>query len=583
MGKAKSLLKYASKYKMRYFVGIVFLLMVDILQLIPPKILGHLTDSLTLGEATSKMIAIAIIQMLLLALLMAIGRFMWRIYVNGTSRKIEYDIRNKFFRHLQELSINFYNENKTGDLMALATNDLNAVRMALGPGVIMFFDAVVLTIATVIIMLTINFKLTLLAIIPLPFIAISSRIFGKKIHKRFTKVQRCFSKITDLVQENFSGIRIIQSFVQEEKEFERFAKENENNFRANMDFIKIWGVFSPLVEFISLLSFVILVAVGGTFVILGNISVGDFITFNMYLGNLVWPMMAIGWVINNLQRGLASLERIEAVLVQKPEIVDNNVKNIKSIKGDIELKSLTFSYPGTDTDVLKNINLTIKEGEILGIVGRTGSGKSTLINLLLRLYNIENDKIIIGGEDINRIPIKVLRENVGFVSQDPFLFSNTISENINLAFENMNIEEVYEAAKNSDIYDNVMDFPNKFDTVVGERGTTLSGGQKQRVSIARALIKKPELLILDDCLSAVDAKTEVKILGNLNRIMKNQTSIIISHRISAIKNADKIIVLENGEIVQSGTHGELLLEEGIYKDIYEKQQLEDAIMAEEVE
>lgn len=583
MGKVKSLLKYAAKYKMRYFVGIVFLLMVDIVQLIPPKILGHLTDSLTLGEATSKMIAIAIIQMLLLALLMAIGRFMWRIYVNGTSRKIEYDIRNKFFRHLQELSINFYNENKTGDLMALATNDLNAVRMALGPGVIMFFDAVVLTIATVIIMLTINFKLTLLAIIPLPFIAISSRIFGKKIHKRFTKVQRCFSKITDLVQENFSGIRIIQSFVQEEKEFERFAKENENNFRANMDFIKIWGVFSPLVEFISLLSFVILVAVGGTFVILGNISVGDFITFNMYLGNLVWPMMAIGWVINNLQRGLASLERIEAVLVQKPEIVDNNVKNIKSIKGDIELKNLTFSYPGTDTDVLKNINLTIKEGEILGIVGKTGSGKSTLINLLLRLYNIENDKIIIGGEDINRIPIKVLRENVGFVSQDPFLFSNTISENINLAFENMNIEEVYEAAKNSDIYDNVMDFPNKFDTVVGERGTTLSGGQKQRVSIARALIKKPELLILDDCLSAVDAKTEVKILGNLNRIMKNQTSIIISHRISAIKNADKIIVLENGEIVQSGTHDELLLEEGIYKDIYEKQQLEDAIMAEEVE
>ncbi|MGG7165482.1 ABC transporter ATP-binding protein [Clostridium ihumii] len=583
MGKVKSLLKYAAKYKMRYFVGIVFLLMVDIVQLIPPKILGHLTDSLTLGEATSKMIAVAIIQMLLLALFMAIGRFMWRIYVNGTSRKIEYDIRNKFFRHLQELSINFYNENKTGDLMALATNDLNAVRMALGPGVIMFFDAVVLTIATVIIMLTINFKLTLLAIIPLPFIAISSRIFGKKIHKRFTKVQRCFSKITDLVQENFSGIRIIQSFVQEEKEFERFAKENENNFRANMDFIKIWGVFSPLVEFISLLSFVILVAVGGTFVILGNISVGDFITFNMYLGNLVWPMMAIGWVINNLQRGLASLERIEAVLVQKPEIVDNNVKNIKSIKGDIELKNLTFSYPGTDTDVLKNINLTIKEGEILGIVGRTGSGKSTLINLLLRLYNIENDKIIIGGEDINRIPIKVLRENVGFVSQDPFLFSNTISENINLAFENMNIEEIYEAAKNSDIYDNVMDFPNKFDTVVGERGTTLSGGQKQRVSIARALIKKPELLILDDCLSAVDAKTEVKILGNLNRIMKNQTSIIISHRISAIKNADKIIVLENGEIVQSGTHGELLLEEGIYKDIYEKQQLEDAIMAEEVE
>lgn len=580
MGKLNSLLKYAKKYKKRYFVGIVFLIIVDFIQLAPPKILGYLTDSLAQGTATKGKITVAVVSILLIAAIMATCRFMWRIYINGTARYVEYDIRSKFFKHLQSLSTNYYNKNKTGDLMALATNDLNAVRMALGQGVIMFCDAVVLTIATLIIMLSINTKLTLISLIPLPFVAIISRRFGRSIHKKFTRVQSCFSKLTDVVQENFSGIRIVKSFVQEEKEYEKFLEENKNNLNANMDFIRVWGIFSPLIELIASLSFVILIAIGGRFVILGNISLGEFITFNMYLGNLVWPMMAMGWVINNLQRGYASLERIEEVLNTQPEILDKYVDKIESLNGDIVIKDLTFAYPDTDLAALKDINITIKKGETLGIVGRTGSSKTTLINLLLRLYNVENGKILINGKDINKIPLDTLRHNIGFVSQDPFLFSTTLAENINLAYNELNMDKVIEATRNADVYDNIMDFPEGFDTMVGERGVTLSGGQKQRASIARALIKNPDILILDDCLSAVDAKTEVKILDNLKKIMKDKTSIIISHRISAVKEANQIIVLEQGKIAQKGTHEELKNEEGIYREIYEKQQIEQAIMAE---
>lgn len=581
MDKIKELLKYAKQYKKRYFIGIFFLILVDFLQLVPPKILGFLTDSFALGSANKNTLVKSIIYILVIASVIAIGRFMWRIYVNGTSRKIEYDIRSKFFKHLQGLSSNFYNERKTGDLMALATNDLNAVRMALGPGVIMFFDAVVLTIATIVIMLTINVPLTLLSLIPLPFVAFVSQKFGKRIHRKFTKVQRCFSKLTDIVQENFSGIRIVKSFVQEEREYEKFIEENDKNFQVNMEFIRIWGVFFPLIEFISSLSFALLIVVGGTFVVLGKISLGDFVTFNMYLGNLVWPMMAIGQVINNLQRGFASLERIEEVLNTKPDIVDCCTSYVDKLQGDIVIKDLTFSYNNTTTPALKNINLRVKQGETLGIVGKTGSSKSTLISLLLKLYNVEDGKIFIGDKDINRISLNSLRTNIGFVSQDPFLFSTSLAENIGLAFHEVGIEKIHDATKKADIYDNIIDFPKQFETMVGERGTTLSGGQKQRCSIARALIKDPDILILDDCLSAVDAKTEAIILENLKDVMKKKTSIIVSHRISAIKDAHNIIVLEQGEIVQEGTHEELKNMPGIYKDIYEKQQIEQEIMEEE--
>lgn len=581
MKKIRALFKYARPYKMRYIWGIFCLILVDFLQLIPPKILGDVTDSLMYGNGSNMLLLKSIGIILVITVLIAFGRFVWRIYVNGSSRKIEYDIRSAYVKHLQSLSSDFYDERKTGDLMALATNDLNAVRMAVGPGVIMFFDSVVLTFATLFIMLSINVKLTVLALIPLPFIAIVSTKFGKMLHSKFGRVQRCFGRLTDVVQENFSGIRIVKSFVQEKKEYDKFLKENDNNFDANMDFVKIWGVFSPLVEFISLLSFAILIGVGGTLVIEGNISVGEFITFNMYLGNLVWPMRAVGMVINTIQRGDASLERIEEVMRVKPRIVDSSMaKDVEHLEGDIKIEDLNFKYKTGTGEVLKNVNLTIKSGETLGVVGRTGSSKTTLISLLLRLYNVEDGKVFIGGRDINKITLHSLRKNIGFVSQDPFLFSDTIADNICLAFDEVDMDKVKEATKMADIYDNIMDFPDKFDTMVGERGTTLSGGQKQRSSIARALIKNPDILILDDCLSAVDAKTEVSILKSLKEFMKNRTSIIVSHRISSVKDADNIIVLDNGSIVEYGTHEELLGINGIYKDIYNKQQIEEEIMSE---
>ncbi|EYE88328.1 multidrug ABC transporter ATPase [Fervidicella metallireducens AeB] len=582
MNKFKSLIRYTSKYKFRYLIGITFLLLIDLIQLIPPKLIGYLTDLLSKGNATKAHLIKYISLIVLISFSMAIGRYIWRIYIFGSARLVEFDMRNKLFQHLQKLSQNFYNQHKTGDLMALATNDLNAVRMTLGQGIIMITDAIVLTITTLSIMLSINVKLTLISLIPLPFVALVATKFGKIIHNKFLKVQESFSKLTDIVQENFSGIRIIKSFVQEEKEYIKFTKENQHNYETNMELVKIWGMFFPLVEFIASLSFVFLTGVGGTYVIYGYISLGDFIAFNMYIGTLVWPMMAFGWVINIIQRGLASLERIENILHQKPDVFDNDVKDLKYLNGDISIKNLTFKYPDTESPALENINLTVKEGQTLGIIGKTGSGKSTLVNLLLRLYNVNDNTIFIGGIDINRIPLKILRESIGFVPQDSFLFSTTITENINLPLEQLDMAEIIESTKAADIYDNILNFKDGFDTIVGERGVTLSGGQKQRISIARTLIKNPKILIFDDCLSAVDAKTEVNILSNLKNIMKEKTSIIISHRISAVKDADLIVVLDDGKIVEMGLHSQLIEMNGIYKSIFDKQQIEEKIQSEEV-
>lgn len=584
MKNIKILLNYAKKYYKSYFIGLFCLISIDLIQLIPPKLIGHLVDLLGKGNASTSDIMSCILYILLISVFISFGRYMWRIYIFGTSRKIEYNMRNELFEHFQSLSLKFYNKNKTGDLMALSTNDLNAVRMTLGNGVVMISDSIIMTITTVGIMLSINVKLTLMALIPLPFLAIVGAKFGEKIHHRFSKVQESFSKLTDIVQENFSGIRIIKSFVQEARELEKFTKENQNNFETNMYLTKIWGMFFPLIEFIASLGFVILVGIGGTYVIYNYISLGDFISFNMYLGSLVWPMMAIGWVINIIQRGFASLERIQNILNQKTDIFDNDreIENIDSLNGDIVINNLSFTYPEKENPVLKNINLTIRKGESLGVIGKTGSGKSTLVNLLVRLYNVAPQSIIINKHDINKIPLRTLRENIGFVPQDAFLFSTTLAENINLPLDTLNMENIARSAKSADIHEDIMNFKEKFDTVVGERGVTLSGGQKQRISIARALLKSPEVLIFDDCLSAVDAKTEVKILENLKQSMIGKTSIIISHRISALKDADNIIVLDNGEIVESGTHKALIENQKFYYGIYQKQLIEQKLQEEEV-
>lgn len=582
MKNLKSLLKQAHKYRYRYLLGITFLLIVDIAQLVPPKLVGFLTDSIKSNNVSKELILKYIFYIIITYTAIVVGRFVWRIYIFGTARHLEYDMRNQLFKHLQKLSLNFYNHNKTGDLMAHATNDLNAVRMSLSGGVVMIVDSIVLTITTLIVMLSINVKLTLLVLIPLPFLTIVATKFGKVIHKKFKRVQEAFSKLSDMVQENFSGIRIIKSFVQEKKEYDKFTNENTTNFKANMSLVKTIGIFHPLVEFIASLSLIILIAVGGIYTVYGIISLGDFISFNMYLGNLVWPMMAIGWVINQIQRGLASYERIQKIMDQNPEIVDIDTDDVASIDGDININNLTFIYPEAEVPALLDINLSIKKGQTLGIIGKTGSGKSTIVNLLTHLYNIDDGCININGHDINRIPLHVLRENIGFVQQDAFLFSTTIAENINLGLEEFDMERIIKSARDADIYDNIMDFPDKFNTMVGERGVTLSGGQKQRISIARSLIKNPEILIFDDCLSAVDAKTEVKILDNLKRIMKDKTSIIISHRISAVKDADIIAVLDSGKIIESGNHEELLKNKGLYYNIFEKQLIEQRLQEEEV-
>ncbi|WP_040211424.1 ABC transporter ATP-binding protein [Clostridium polynesiense] len=580
MHKLKSIFKYAYKYKNKYMLGIGVLLLVDLVQLAPPKIIGVISDSLSTGYASDKFILKFVLLLLAAASVIAAGRFIWRIFIIGTSKNIEYDIRNTFFKHLQSMSINFYNSKKTGDLMALATNDLNSVVHALGFGVVMIVDSIFMSFITIIIMLSINTKLTIISLIPLPFISIIASKFGKKIHKKYMSVQKAYSSLTDIVQENLSGIRVVKSYVQEDSEFEKFSAENNHNLKENMEFAKLWGLLHPLVELLASLGFVIFIGLGGLYVIQGDISLGDFVAFNMYLGQLVWPMMAIGWVINVIQRGFASLERIEEILKENPEIVSTpGVHTINSINGDIDIKDLTFYYKDTKEPALKNINLHVNKGETLGIIGRTGSGKSTLVNLLVRLFNIDDGKITINGYDINSIPLKTLRENIALAS-DPFLFSSNITENINLSQDSLNIEAVIKASKDADIYDNIMDFPEGFDTIVGERGVTLSGGQKQRVSIARALIKDPEILILDDCLSAVDAKTEAKILENLKSIMMDRTSIIISHRISAVKNSDNILVLDEGEIVEQGKHSELISLKGLYNEIYEKQLIEEKIQEE---
>ena len=464
--------------------------------------------------------------------------------------------------------------------MAHATNDISAVRMALGPGVVMITDAVFITIAAFFMMIkTANVKLTILALLPLPFLAIMVGKFGKLIHSRFKDVQDSFSNLTDKVQENFAGIRVVKSFVQEEKEIEKFTESNTHNFKMNIRLVKAWGMFFPLIQFISSLSFLVVIWYGGTLVISGSISLGDFIAFNSYLSLMVWPMIAIGQVINVLQRGTASMERLNEIFNEKPEIYDSkDTVNLSHIKGKVEFKDLSFKYPGTENYAIQNINVNIGQGRTLAIIGRTGSGKTTLVNLLLRLFNTLEGKILVDGIDINKIPLKTLRENIGYVSQDSFLFSNTVKENIAFAFEGtIPDEEIYNAAKAAELYNNIMEFPDRFDTMLGERGVTLSGGQKQRTAIARAIIKNPSILILDDSLSAVDTQTEEKILNNLKDIMKNCTTILIAHRISTIKNADEIIVLDGGNIVERGTHEELLEIKGMYNDIYEKQLLEEKL------
>lgn len=579
MSKLKHIQEFLKANKTKYILGIAVLIVVDGLQLIIPKLLEFLTDSLKADVLSMKQIYLYGFLIIAIAIVVAIFRYVWRMLIMGSSRELEFWLRNKLFSHLEKLSLNYFHHKKTGDLMAHATNDINAVRMALGMGVVMFTDAIFLSISTIFIMfISIDRKLTLIALFPLPFMTFAIAYFGKMIQKRFKNVQESFAFLTDKTQESFSGVRVIKSFVQETNEVANFALINDNYLKNNMSLIKVWGMMFPLVIFMSALSFVITLYFGGNLVIDKAISLGQFVAFISYLGLLTWPMMAIGYVINVLQRGMASLIRLNQIFDTIPEVYDKKDSlSIDSFEETIEFKNLTFKYPTANFPALTDISFKLQKGKTLAIIGKTGSGKSTLANLILRLYNVDENSIFIGGYDINDIPLSLLRRDIGCVPQDNFLFSCSIRENIAFAYGNLPIDKIIEAAKIADVYNDIMSFPQKFETILGERGVTLSGGQKQRISIARAIVKEPGILILDDCLSAVDTKTEEIILNNLKDIMKNRTTIIIAHRISTIKDADEIIVLDEGKITERGNHKQLVALDGYYNKIYQKQLLEEKI------
>lgn len=565
-------------HKRYYIAGVSSLIVVNTAQLVMPKMIGNLTDLIASGDFVRGDLVRFVLLFLGLALLIAVFRYAWRINIMGTARKMEYTLRNMLFEHLQSLSTDFFNRNKTGDLMAHATNDIHAVRMAFGPGIVSAVDALFLTTVTIYMMAkTISLQLTLVALIPLPFMVGIGVGFGKLIHRRFRRVQEAFSLLTDRVQENFSGIRVIKGFARERREEERFEEVNELNVQRNMELVRIHALFHPLIGFCSSIAVVLILGYGGMLVLNGSITIGDFVAFYSYLGTLIWPIMAISWVINLIQRGKASMDRLNSIFYQKSEIENPQESALNRLEGRIEFENLTFSYPTSTEPVLQGITAEIAPGQVVGILGRTGSGKSTLLNLLLRLYDAKRGMIKLDGVDIQDISLEVLRRDIGYVPQESFLFSTTVKENIDFTATGSDLERVQEYAKIAQVYDNIMEFPQQFDTIVGERGVTLSGGQKQRIALARALIKEPQILILDDSFSAVDTETEEAILQNLRRVFPGKTVIIVSHRISTLKNANHILVLEEGSITQEGTHDQLTAEPGLYQELYQKQLLEEQI------
>ncbi len=566
---------YFLEAKWSLVCGFLSLFVVDALQLIVPRIIKWAVDDLTEGRITPYALVRYAVYIVVISISMNFIRFFWRYFILGTSRRIEEKLRNRLFSHIQTLSFRFFDNTKTGDLMAHATNDMNAIRMACGIGIVAAADSVVLGSAALAFMFAINAKLTLMALSIAPFLVVTVLYFGKMVHRRFEKVQATFSLIMERARENFSGIRVVKSYVQEESEIDKFSEVSKQYVRDNMNLVKVWGMFFPTIMFFANLSSAIVLLFGGGKVILSQISMGDFVAFTSYLGILIWPMMAIGWVINMLQRGAASMGRINKILETEPEIKDGKeVMDLDAATGDLEFDQVTFSYNGGQP-VLSRVSLKIPRGQTLGVVGRTGTGKSTLVNLIGRLYEIEQGRITIGGHDLKDYPLKALRRSVGCVPQDTFLFSDTLRENVAFGKTEAGDKEMEEVISIAELKKDLEDFPKGLETLVGERGVTLSGGQRQRVAIARAMLIDPEILILDDAFSSVDTDTEDAILRSLKKRRAGRTNIIISHRISTVKHSDNIILLEDGRIAEQGSHQELLELDGIYAQMHYMQQLEE--------
>ncbi len=583
--KQKGLLrKYLWKYKFHYVLGLLVLLMVDYLNLSVPQITGDLIDGLSLMTLNAEGLWKLVLSLIVVVSLIALGRVFWRFFIFGTSRNIERLIRNDLFNKLEELSQNYFNTHKTGDLMAHFTNDLEALRVAIGPAIISSFDAVVMTALALYRMMTqVDVKLTLLTLIPMSVIAIGGYYFGEEVEKRFARKQAAFAKMSDHVNESISAERVIKAFVQEKRQDEAFSEINKNNLKHNMDVVKLMAGIFPLLEFVIGASYVITIIYGGYLAIVGQITLGKFIAFTQYLGMLVWPMIALGDAITSFSQGRAAIGRINHVMNEVPEITDENADHqIEKLSGEIKIEHLSFKYAEHLPYALHDINVTIHPGETLAILGRTGDGKTTLVNLLLRLYDVKEGQITLNGHDIKQVPLKVLRESIAYVPQDSMLFSDTIARNIAFGKHDATMDEIMEAAKDACVHENIMDFTEQYETVVGERGVTLSGGQKQRCAIARALLKEASVLILDDSLSAVDTDTEDKILANLKRRRQNSTTIMIAHRVSTVRNADHILLLDEGGVKEYGTFDELMELNGSFAEMVEKQRLEEMLKEEVV-
>ena len=558
-----------------YMIGVIALMIVAVLQLVPPRIIGEVIDEIATGMITSNSLIRWLVILFVTALSQYVLRYIWRVRIWGNAAKLERIIRNRLYRHFTEMDSQFFQKYRTGDLMAHATNDLRSIRMVAGGGILTMADSLSITLVTITAMfLIIDWRLTILAVLPLPLLAFSSRYLGKMLHVRFRDAQEAFSRMNNKVQESLQGVKVIKTFGQEKEDIDEFKVQTDHILAKNKEVYKIDSVFDPVLTLIIGISYTIAIVVGGNLIINNEITVGEFVTFVSYLGMLVWPMFAIGRLFNIVERGSASYERVELLLNEQSSIVEQDGAVEQGISGELAFDIESFSYPDEEEAVLEDVHFSVKKGETIGIVGKTGAGKSTILKLLLREYDNYIGSIQFDQRDIRDYSLDALLENIGYVPQNNFLFSASIRDNIRFSNPNLSQEEVEKAAKLADVHEDIIEMPQGYDTETGERGVSLSGGQQQRVSIARAIVKDPELMILDDSLSAVDAKTEEKILSSLRTIREEQTTIIVAHRISSLMHADEIIVLEDGKIIERGKHAELVELAGWYSDMYEQQQLE---------
>ena len=564
-----------------FLLGIAVLILVDWIQLDIPKLVGGIIDTLGSTNPDQDLVLSSIKTIGLLAIVITIGRFLWRYTIFGASRRIEFRLRNVMFTHATKLSQSYYSQEKVGGLMTYFINDLEAIRMTFGPGILMIVDGLMLGGFSLYRMANLNGRLTLYASIPMLALLIIMIFIRKQISKKFKVRQEAFEKLSDFTQENFSGITVIKAFVREIKEYMFFQKKNEDLYDKHLSFIKYVVIINIIVGAAINLVILSIVLFGSLLVINRDqtgLTAGQLTEYISYFFSLIWPVMALSQFMQIQGQAKASAERITKFLDHPYDVYDTpEAKNVQGLKGEIIAKNLTFQYPDGDSPVLKNVSFEIKQGEMVGVLGRTGSGKSSLVDLFLRIYNLEKGQLFIDNYDIMELSLESVRDAVGYVPQDNFLFSETIRNNIGFAYDKPDLKKVEESARLADVYDNVIEFKDGFETMLGERGVTVSGGQKQRISIARALSKDPEILILDDSVSAVDTKTEESIIRNLHLIRKGKTTIFIAHRISTVKKMDKIILLDQGEIVAVGTHQQLLKTSELYQDMVRRQQLETIV------